>query len=301
MLAEAALSTLASDGPRAWTPLDPAGFGRHVVLSRLGAGGMGVVYLAYDPVLERKVAIKVLRAAPDLACQRRLLREARAMARVAHPHLIAVHDVGVHEGQAFLVMECHEGGTLRQWLCAARRGWREVREMFVQVARGLAAAHEQGVVHRDVKPENVLLARDGRAVVTDLGLALVPGSPAEAACASVYLGTPAYMSPEQLRGHEADARSDQFGFCVALHEGLYGVRPFVPPERGDGLSGADALALEIIHARVRPPPPDRDVPAWLRERLLVGLRPDPEERYASMLELVAALTDEPRRGYSSRK
>ncbi len=299
-----------------------AKLGRYVVLRAIGAGAMGVVYAAYDPELDRKVAIKLLRRGPErdpldaAASQstrnKRLLREAQALARLAHPHVIAVHDVGMWEGQVFLAMEFVENGTLTEWLTEHPRPWREVLRVFQQAGEGLAAAHEAGLVHRDFKPDNVLLRGDGRVVVTDFGLARptaraldedtsvstperepVPaaligsgasGSPLSETLTrtGVLVGTPAYMAPEQLDAKRGDAQSDQFGFCVALYEGLYGERPF----QARNLTG---LITAVYAGQVRPAPPGRTVPRWLRRVVLRGLRVEAGERYPSMRALLSAL------------
>jgi len=237
--------------------------GRYLVLHQLGEGGMGVVYSAYDPELDRKVAVKLISAgaSEDLAGdgQARLLREAQAMARVSHPNVIAVYDVGTLNNRVFVAMELVEGGTLKDWIRAKKRGTREILTTFVDAGRGLAAAHAVGLVHRDFKPENVLISKkEGRVQVTDFGLARLAGSPEEqqrlkgAALTSLpkriersgdergrlldaqitqhglVMGTPQYMSPEQHLGKDPDARSDQFSFCAALYWALYGKRPFDP-------------------------------------------------------------------------
>jgi eukaryotic-like serine/threonine-protein kinase len=286
-----------------------AKLGRYVVLRKVGAGGMGVVYAAYDPELDRKVALKLLRPDDAMGCSedtlsqrnRRLLREAQAMARLHHRNVVTVHDVGTFEDRVFIAMEFVDGGTLREWLVAGRRSWRETLAVFRRAGAGLVAAHEADLVHRDFKPDNVLLGQDGRVVVTDLGLARPLGE-APAALAEdertatheisgldgtltrtgALVGTPAYMSPEQLQGKRADASSDQFSFCVALYEAVYGERPF----SGDGLA---ALVASVLDGRVRSPPADVRVPRWLRRVLLRGLTLEPSRRYADMTELLAAL------------
>jgi tetratricopeptide (TPR) repeat protein len=264
--------------------------GRYLVLERLGAGGMGVVYLAYDPELDRRVALKLLReSVPGLDAEEgraHLLHEAQAMARVAHPHVVAVYDVGTFGGQVFLAMEYVEAWTLRQWLRATPRAWRQVRDAFVEAGRGLAAAHAAGLVHGDFKPENVLVGRDGRVRVTDFGLAR-SSAPSSAHAPRGVGGTPAYMAPEQVSGAgRVDARSDQFSFCAALHEGLYGERPFAG-------STVEALAAEVRAGRVRAVPRGSDVPPWLHRVVRQGLRVEPGERHASMEALLAALLADP--------
>jgi len=188
---------------------------RYTLRRAIGVGGMGVVYEAHDPLLDRRVAVKVLR--PDVACEpRALLAEAQAMARLSHRNICAIHDVGTHEGRVYLCMEYIAGTTLREWLAEAPHSARAIAATFAEAGRGLAYIHAAGLVHLDFKPDNVLVERGGRVVVTDFGVAaMVPGTIA---------GTPRYMAPEQHRGRGSDARADQFAFCVALREAL-GDRP----------------------------------------------------------------------------
>jgi eukaryotic-like serine/threonine-protein kinase len=292
-------------------PLDTgARIGRYLIIDRVGDGAMGVVYGAYDPELDRKIAVKLLKSGEfghEEGARARLLREAKAMARLAHQNVIAVYDVGIFDEQVFIAMEFLPGGTLKSWLAAEPRGWREVRDVFVAAGRGLAAAHAAGLVHRDFKPDNLLLDREGRPRVVDFGLAREaaeahpPDSAVAAARAAAHtsgnhletltrrgaiMGTPAYMAPEQIVGEATDARTDQFSFCVALYEALYGARPFV----GETLIG---LLHNVSEGHLQPPPADRDVPAWIRRALLRGLKADPAERWPSMAPLIAALMDDP--------
>ena len=223
-----------------------ARIGRFVVEASIGEGGMGCVYRAFDPQLQRHVALKLLRAA-DRNANARALREAQAMARLAHPHVIAVFDVGEHDGAIFFAMEMVDGMTLRDWIAEGPHPWREVLAKYRPAGEGLAAAHQAGLVHRDFKPANVLIGRDGRVQVTDFGLArgtaaissdevpvagtTHPSTDPRLTQDGVVLGTPPYMAPEQSRGHDPDPRSDQYAFCVALYEALFGVRPFVADTR----------------------------------------------------------------------
>ena len=284
-------------------PLAPGDtLSRYVVIARIGRGAMGDVYAAQDPELERQVALKLLRPEGRHVdeLRQRLLREAQALARLSHPNVVAVHDVGRRGNRVFLAMELVEGGTLAEWLKPPRR-WDEVLRVFRDAGRGLAAAHAAGVVHRDFKPTNVLVGRDGRARVTDFGLASVaervddgpreePGAPPPAPLEAptsltrtgALLGTPAYMAPEHLEGRGVDALSDQFSFCVALHEALYGVRPF------EGRS-LEALGQAMREGRVRPPGRESKVPARVRRAVLRGLRARPEERHPSLEALLEAL------------
>jgi tetratricopeptide (TPR) repeat protein len=266
--------------------------GRYVLRERLGAGGMGVVYAAEDPKLGRSVALKLLR--PDASgredAQRQLLREAQTLARLAHPNVVSVHDIGEIEEHVFVAMELVKGGTLAQWL-AAERSLPEVLGVFVQAGRGLAAAHALGIVHRDSKPDNVLVGDDGRVRVVDFGIALLAPqaagpqaashgevsaeAPAEQgqttappvtrtnARAGSRTGTPRYMAPEHRRDGTTDVRSDQYSYCVALREAVsgHGGRP----------------------------------PRWLEQAIERGLATVPEERHASMDALLDVLASEPRR------
>ncbi len=276
--------------------------GRYMLLDRLGAGGMGVVFSAYDPELDRKVAVKLLRlgTAHSQEGQARLLREAQAMARLQHPHVLAVFDAGTLGDEVFIAMELVEGSTLTDWLKAAPRSWRQVLETFLSAGRGLSAAHAAGLVHRDFKPDNVLISRDGRVRVTDFGLARDLGTaeltalPTSGVVAvkdleggrltrtGALLGTPAYMAPEQVLGGAVDARTDQYSFCVALYEALHGERPFA----GDTW---ETLRESILGHKVRPPRAGVSVPRWLRAVVLRGLSPEPSARFASMEALLAEL------------
>jgi tetratricopeptide (TPR) repeat protein len=285
--------------------------GRYVVLGRVGAGGMGVVYAAYDPELDRKIALKILHTSQaGSGGSVRLLREAQALARLGHPNVVAVHDVGQTSDGIFIAMEFVEGRTLGAWLAHAPRTQTEILHAFAQVGRGLCAAHDKGLVHRDLKPDNVMLGDDGRARVMDFGLArrAVASEPASAevdAEDSVtrptrgaleaditrhdsVLGTPAYMAPEQHTGGDVGPAADQFAFCVALYEALYRERPFA----GDTLA---SLAFSVCSGEVRPPPPHSGVPTWLRRVLLRGLGTDPGARWPSLAALCGALERDPTR------
>lgn len=285
-----------------------ASFGRYRLLERLGAGSMGEVWSALDPLLDRKVALKLVKAegtALEARAERkaRLLREAQVMARISHPNVLAVFDSGECEGEVYLALELVEGATLREWLAAARRPWPEVLAAYALAGRGLAAAHAAGLVHRDFKPDNALVDAQGRVRVTDFGLARPAGpAPAEAACAragaatssapltqtGALAGTPGYMAPEQLLGRATDARTDQFSFCVALFEALYGARPFEA-------TSLQALAFAVCAGKVRRPAPGSPVPRWLHRALLKGLSPDPASRYESMGALLEVLDRAPER------
>jgi tetratricopeptide (TPR) repeat protein/tRNA A-37 threonylcarbamoyl transferase component Bud32 len=311
--ADAMLETLAGSGPDASEdgaapsegPLQPgATVGRYVILSALGTGAMGVVFAAYDPQLDRKVALKLLkpRGRGRERARQRLHREAQTLAKLNHRNVVTVHDVGVHDGRVFVAMEFIEGRTLRAWSEEPEGGrrWKEVVAMFVAAGRGLAAAHAKGLIHRDFKPDNVMIGGSGSVRVMDFGLArgsaredgdrpdleatlerleASSSSPLEASLTKTgdLMGTPVYMAPEQF-SRDSTQRSDQFGFCVSLFEALYGARPF------DETSWRTLISKE---ARVEPA--ERDVPGWLRDVIDRGLEPDPDNRFESMDALLAAV------------
>ena len=274
---------------------------RFTVLAELGAGGMGRVVAAYDPGLDRRVAIKVLYARSRSRTWRqqaqiRLLREAQAMARLSHPNVVTVYEVGHLDDDLFIAMAYVQGSTLRQWLTAEPRAWPDVLDVFVQAGHGLAAAHAAGLVHRDFKPDNVLVGDDGSVRVTDFGL--VGAAPSEEpepqapwkaddelTVTGTIFGTPRYMAPEQHRGDTTDARTDQFAFGVALYEALYGQRPFA----GDHIAELSRAA----HAGEVRPPPSSDVPPVVQRAVLRALSPAAADRHASMGELLAILTRDP--------
>ena len=286
--------------------------GRYVVLDVLGEGGMGVVYSAFDPELDRKVAIKLLqtRAGGSTAAgdhKAWLVREAQALARLSHPNVVAVYDVGtVNEDQVFVAMELVEGVTLREWLKSEPRPWREVLPVLVAAGAGLAAAHEAGLVHRDFKPDNVLAARDGRPRVMDFGLARLrrasthddePKRTSDLAIearsplseqltiAGAMLGTPAYMAPELYNGGAADARSDQFAFAVTLFEALFRARPY---KRADLAPPATAKPPSVP-ANVG----ELGVPAKIQRVVVRALAWERDERYPSMTALLGELRQDP--------
>ena len=315
--------------------------GRFVLIGLLGRGGMGEVYAAYDPELDRKVAVKILRAR-STDNEARLLREAQAIAKLQHPNVVVVYDVGKFLDTVFIAMEFVDGNTLGYWMHAAARPWRETLRLFQAAGRGLAAAHEHGMVHRDFKPDNVMLTKDGQIRVMDFGLARQadasdvaserqplnasqiqstaaalsasvvgtdedlqdtrhlgkPDAPIAQSSTGGYLnlkltqtgaqvGTPAYMAPEQFTpGRATDARTDQFSFCVALYEALYGERPFA----GETMV---ALTASVLLGEVRAAPEAARVPGWIRRVLLRGLATNPAHRYPSMAALLGALEQDP--------
>jgi serine/threonine protein kinase len=329
-----------------------AAIGRYMVLRMVGRGAMGEVYAAYDPELDRKVAIKLLRvrgrkeSAAD--GRKQLMREAQAIAKLSHPNVVTVYDVGTFEDQVFIAMQFVDGHTVGYWVHAQPRSWPEVLKVFVEAGRGLEAAHEKDLIHRDFKPDNVMISADGAVRVMDFGLARVVGgrgatlspstplpTPREFDAVSLAAtisrpsppsmadldgdlestraitsdallstpvvtptmtedvtliltepgslrGTPAYMSPEQFRGQETDARSDQFSFCVSLYEALYDERPFA----GTTIT---SFTASVLAGEVRPPPGSVDVPPWLRKIILRGLQVQPAARWPSMTALLAEL------------
>ncbi|HTE50209.1 MAG TPA: protein kinase [Kofleriaceae bacterium] len=265
---------------------------RYQIGRRLGAGGMGVVYAARDAHLGRAVAIKLVGPRIDPGSgQDRLAREAKAMATLSHPNIATVFDIGLCGDRLFVVMELIDGGTVADWLRAAPRSWREVVGVYLQAARGLAAAHAAGFVHRDFKPENVLLGTDGIARVSDFGVARIldeaeRARPAEGiaeeaiASRTGCVGTPGYIAPEILLGQAVDGRADQFSLCVAIHLALYGERPFTR------LEGADRMAETLGALR---PPRGRIAPRWLQRIVARGLTADPRDRWPTIAAFASAV------------
>lgn len=275
----------------------PVQLGRFRVVQTLGRGGMGVVYAAEDPQLGRQVAIKVIRddrlreGAKDRA---RLLREAQMQAKLSHPNVVQIHEVSESDGALFIVMELVKGCNLREWLDREPRPLATILERFVEAARGLSAAHQKGIVHRDFKLANAMVGEDGRVRIADFGLAVAgqseqeteperpPGS-AAAGHTSKHAGTPTYMSPEQVRGRDCDARSDQYSFAVALTEAVFRRPPPPAIERLADRTGALTL------------PTDPPAPQWLRQALTRALSLDPADRFPSMAALIDVLVETPKR------
>ncbi|MCH9684414.1 MAG: serine/threonine-protein kinase [Deltaproteobacteria bacterium] len=282
---------------------------RYTVLSTLGRGASGVVVAAFDPKLDRKVALKFLyREVAGDADHARLKREAQALARLTHPNVIRVHDVGTYQGRVFMATELVEGSDLATWRETSKPSWREVVRVMLAAGEGLAAAHSAGLVHRDFKPRNVLVGHDGRPRVTDFGQARgyeeahpsdrertlsetnqLQGSDLDHPVLDTTLtrsgalvGTPAYMSPEALQGAPPDPRADQFGFCVSLYEMLWGRRPFL----GNTMA---SLAIAIENGQIEAPPALPRVPRGLRAALWKGLSVDSELRHPSMRALLRAM------------
>lgn len=313
-------------------PFQPVAISRYVLLGPLGAGGVGLVYRAFDPDLDRQVAVKVLRpgstdSVGDSEARARLLREAQAIAKLSHPNIVAVYDVGTFDERdlglsdapegvdaqsVFMVLELVHGVELSEWLQTEQRDWRQVVSAFVAAGRGLAAAHSRGVVHRDFKPSNVLVGSDGRVRVLDFGLARAEpaqrriGTPERLAPSissaieidpstelteeGTVMGTPAYMAPEQHGGEPVDHAADQYAFCVALYEALCGDKPFT----------AAALA-DMYRVKKNGPPPipsEARVPQFVEAVVMRGLQPDPRSRFPTMDELLDALERDP---WRSRK
>ncbi|MBC8070554.1 MAG: serine/threonine protein kinase, partial [Deltaproteobacteria bacterium] len=290
-------------------PAELVKLGRFRITERMGHGGMGVVYAAHDDELDRDIAIKLLRPdlAPDLSGRERLLREAQAIAKLSHPNIVHVYEVGTEGERVFMAMELIRGQTLRQF-CAGKP-WQAIVDVFMAAGEGLAAAHAAGVVHRDFKPDNVIVDERGRPRVVDFGLARAPAGaalpdhvdtdqhaamlatatsphserPLDLTGTGTVLGTPAYMAPEQFARADPDARTDQFAFGVSLFEMLYSRRPF-PGSTYTELVGSILKGMKV-EAEAGP----LGVPRKVRQIVLRALARDPEGRFASMDELLLAL------------
>ncbi|HWB79091.1 MAG TPA: serine/threonine-protein kinase [Nannocystaceae bacterium] len=258
--------------------------GRYLVTGEIGRGAMGAVLAAYDADLDRKVAIKLIGERLDADGERRhrLLGEAKSMARITHPNVVTVYDAGVWHDRLWVAMELVDGVTLDRWRADEARSLASIVETFVAAARGLAAAHDAGVLHGDFKPSNVLVSRSGRVVVADFGLAnrIDAPKPSESALGAP-IGTPAYMSPEHFLAGVVDARADQFAFCVALFEQLTGERPFKGRSLLELASAISAGTVAVAAAA--------KIPMRVRAIVMRGLASQPSDRFASMHELIAAL------------
>jgi tetratricopeptide (TPR) repeat protein len=288
-------------------------FGRYKIGRRIGSGGMGTVYTAFDPTLDRQIALKVLHDKVENAeAEQRLLREAQAMARLSHPNVVTVHDAGTQDGRPYVAMEYVEGCDLGAWLNSEERGWREIVGQLVAAGEGLAAAHAAGLVHRDFKPGNVLVGNDGRARVTDFGLARAAAaddwqsmtqttelvepstdgsdstSPLDTPLTQegAVLGTLAFMAPEQALQGLADHRSDQYAFCVSSYVALFGGHPL-----GSFRDFSD-YAARLQSQDAGPPPAGHRVPARIVDAIMKGLSRQPEDRHPDMEALLDELRPE---------
>ncbi|MCW5806404.1 MAG: serine/threonine protein kinase, partial [Deltaproteobacteria bacterium] len=262
---------------------------RYAIERVLGAGGMGTVYVATDRSLDRRVALKLHRTS---SASDRLHREAIAMARLSHKNVVTVYEVGAFEGRTFVAMEYIAGTNLRTWLAAVPHTWREVVAVLCEAGAGLAAAHGAGLVHRDVKPDNIFIGEDGRVCIGDFGLALLPhsepdgvqrpvtGAVVKSTMTGAMMGTPMYMAPEQILGEPLDARTDQFAFAVAAWEAVCGERPY------------EGKTIDELHAAIEagePRPPKRRVPARIRRVLARGMASDAAARWPSVSAMIRAL------------
>lgn len=277
-------ATLLPEGagpPTGHSPLEPgAKVGRYTLIERVGAGAMGVVFSAWDPELDRRVALKIVRGngyTDDSTAA--LMGEARALARLSHPSIVTVFDVGTHGDAVFIAMEYLRGTTLRQWRKDnPNAAWQEVLRLYAQAGAGLSAAHDEGLVHRDFKPANVMVTESGAVKVLDFGLA----QPAESPGATQRMGTPRYMAPEQHADGTVDPRTDQFAFSVALFEALFDHHPF------DGETALE-LSASVQSGALNLPPVSNEVPAKVRIAVASGLSKDPNDRHPSMTAYLAAL------------
>ncbi|MBZ0230872.1 MAG: serine/threonine protein kinase, partial [Deltaproteobacteria bacterium] len=260
--------------------------GRYKVVDVLGSGGMGVVYRARDPDLDRELAIKVVRSHSGTPrAQERLLEEARAMAKLRHPAVVPVFDIGTTARGVFIVMPMVGGGTFYDWM-KAPHPWRQVVERFLAAGRGLAAAHAAGLIHRDFKPRNVLVGERGEVMVADFGIAArtddsidperASSTPGSAQVSSIA-GTPAYMAPEQATSATIDARADQYSFCISIWEALCGERPHEAETRTQGGVALPAVATSAGRAKA---------PSWLLAAIARGFSASPDHRWPSMNALL---------------
>jgi len=283
-------------------PRMPTKAGPYEVVRLLGRGGMGIVYLARDPRLQRDVAIKLCLDASKSTVVR-IRREAKALAAFHHPNVVDIYDIGEHEGLLYIAMEYVAGGTAKtRFGRGALSPWSQVLDFYLGAARGLAAAHRADIVHRDFKPENVLVTREGTAKVADFGLATGDGAARSADTphgdtlssgervtrAGAVVGTPAFMAPEQLLGLDVDSRADQFSFCATVFEGFFGRRPYP-------MASVKARLAGLATTTLRWPRDTRGVPKHILHALQRGLETDPDKRFRSMDALLEALQSPPRR------
>ncbi len=299
--------------------------GRYLILEQLGRGGMGVVYKAYDPELDRRIALKLLRVKRDSLSRAdrardRLLREAQALAQLSHPNVVSAFDVGTIGADVFVAMELVEGKTLSAWIKQARPDHHQIAAVMLAAGRGIAAAHRAGLIHRDIKPDNILVGDDGRVRVLDFGLARVAKAPesmvedlssarpensdsnssldgdslsgssrlhSHLTMDGAVVGTPGYMAPEQYLGGRLDEMGDQYSFCVTLYEALYGQRPFRSRTFRD-------LKTKVTAGKMDPPPPQARVHKHWRRIVQQGLAVEPANRFSSMDQLLQELARDPR-------
>ena len=286
---------------------------RYQILELIGKGGMGAVYKAYDPELDRSIAIKILTVRPhegETASRphARLMREAQALAKLSHPNVVAVHDVGTYEKGVYIAMEYVKGKTLREWLKEEKPHQKDIIQVLSKAGKGLQAAHSEGIVHRDFKPDNVLIGDKGQVKVLDFGLARAAGADDTAVShekpkslressfsekllstpltrVDALVGTTVYMGPEHFRFQALDEKTDQFSFCVTLFEALYGKRPFSGNTLEELEKNVTSGSIEL--------PKKVDVPKWIEEIILKGLSVKKEDRFQSMMELLEALENDP--------
>ncbi len=299
--------------------------GRYMILDQLGRGGMGVVYKAYDPELDRQIALKLLSTKRKSAtraeqAKERLLREAQALARLSHPNVVSAYDVGTIGGEVFVAMELLDGLTLKDWIKENQPSLQKIVEVMVSAGRGIEAAHKVGLIHRDIKPDNIIVGADGRVRVLDFGLALVAskqeienanedmknwegdtsisglstelgghsgtGASRPLTMDGVIMGTPGYMAPEQYMGSELDAYSDQYSFSVTLFEALYGIRPH-------HARSFKELREKVTSKSIDPPPQEVKIPGSLKRIVLQGLALYKADRFPSMTKLLRELSKDP--------
>ena len=299
--------------PRATELKEGTHIDRYQILGLLGKGGMGAVYKAYDPELDRSIAIKILTVKPHEGetvsrPRARLMREAQALAKLSHPNVVSVFDVGTYEEGIYIAMEYVKGKTLRQWLKDNHPTQKEILNLLSKAGKGLHAAHTEGIVHRDFKPDNIIIGDQGRVKVLDFGLARAAGTddpiiPHEQPKSvedstsgekllskpltrvGAIIGTTVYMAPEHFLFEELDEKTDQFSFCVTLFEALYGKRPFL------GTTSAE-LEKNITEGLIRIPQ-GADVPQWIEVIIRKGLSISKDDRYVSLLELLDDLGNDP--------
>ncbi|MBL4633473.1 MAG: serine/threonine protein kinase [Kofleriaceae bacterium] len=277
---------------------------RYEISHLLGRGGMGSVFLAKDRKLRRNIALKMMRPqrygdSDTTKMQERFVQEAQNMAQISHPNVVTIHDYGHHEGYAYIAMEYVDCQSLSEWLREGTPSLEKITSVLLQAGEGLVAAHEAGLIHRDFKPDNVLVAKDGRVLITDFGLSSGAAIPLGRETGvsdnligltqtGMMLGTPIYMAPEQHRGEVADERSDQYSFCASFYEALAGSNAFA----GDSSKG---LAANKQANKMRPLP--ARLPKYLRGLIEKGLRADPVERHASVRVLLSSISTKPQRRY----